>query len=94
MLYDPKWGQETKTGPSLQGLIAWLETQPPEEVYNWYDVRSCVICQYVCNCGCKPAAYWVFLDSDTRCAIGTRGGWTFGAALARARDVKLRLSNK
>jgi hypothetical protein len=42
MLYDPKWEktQETKVDPiSIAALIAWMETQNPEQNYNFHNWR-------------------------------------------------------
>lgn len=42
MLYDPKWEAQTKPDTfDLEGLISWLETQPPTMSYNYdcYDGR-------------------------------------------------------
>ena len=36
MLYDPKWEVKTKE-PSVEGLIAWLETKNPKQKYDYYD---------------------------------------------------------
>lgn len=45
MLFNPKW-----TKPeiySLEGLIAWLETKPSDETYDWFDIKSCLVSQYL-----------------------------------------------
>ena len=45
MLYDPKW--EVKADPfSLADFIAWLETQPADERYDWHDVHGCACARY------------------------------------------------
>jgi hypothetical protein len=47
MLYDPKWNK-----PSLAGLIAWLETMPPEGEYD-FDAcdGTCMLGQYMAHLG-------------------------------------------
>ena len=99
MLYDPKWEQPDRKyqGVSLRGLIAWLETMPPEGKYEYVLVYNCAAAQYLQSRGvpknksavdlkgaCYPShpAYW--LDNIVN---GTgEGGDTFGAALERARE--------
>ncbi len=103
MLYDKKWDQKVKeTELSLDGLIAWLETMPPEGEYDWYSIKGCVFCQYQ-----KAAGKWVkhiefeYLPesrydyhligaNNTETTSGTKADWTFGKALERARKVQAR----
>lgn len=48
MLYDPKWEQETKADPfSLESLIAWLETKPPQEKYDFCEWNNCLLAQWL-----------------------------------------------
>jgi hypothetical protein len=49
---------ETKRGgevgqPSLQGFIAWLETQDPEQQYQWSCSGECACAQYARHLGVK-----------------------------------------
>ncbi len=93
MLYDKKWDKKVKkTELSLDGLIAWLETMPPEGEYHWLSTQNCVFCQYQ-----KAAGKWdnhirfEYLPGDFRYnyhLIGAWGAWTFGKALERARNVQ------
>lgn len=49
MLFDPKWGNKE---PSLEGIIAWLETQPPETPYEFMNCKGqCLIGQYMTSIG-------------------------------------------
>lgn len=32
--------------PSLADMIAWLEMQPPEREYAWFDIEGCLVCAY------------------------------------------------
>lgn len=54
-LDQTNWNQETETKPdvfSLEGLIAWLETQPPEMTYRYVDVQGgCLIGLYASGMG-------------------------------------------
>lgn len=49
-LDSTNWSQtETETKPavfSLEGLIAWLETQPPKTKYEFVDNKDCLLCRY------------------------------------------------
>jgi hypothetical protein len=98
MLYDPKWEIQTKPDVfSLESLIAWLEKQPAGRKYDWYDINSCMVCQYLDDVCAKPdhpgsddfprvhSLDKVFIDPDEYHAVGLYGSWTFGAALSRAR---------
>ncbi len=94
MLYDPKWEKADKThaGVSLCGLIAWLETMPPHERYDFMNPYKCVLAQYQIAQGIPendPAvAVPVSSDgwlTDIVQSTGKHKDWTFGAALQRAR---------
>lgn len=89
MLYDPKW--EVKSDPlSLASLIAWLETMPADEKYDYCDPFNCLVGQYLNHHG--------FLRIGRSAEELRQLGWydivhhieesrerTFGAALKRAR---------
>jgi hypothetical protein len=94
LLYDPKW---EKTDPiSLESLIAWLEKQPEAQRYDFTNCRGgCLLGKYMASVGmawdmdvyedlahtmCPNAPYGHF-------PIGSELPHTFGAALARARDM-------
>lgn len=49
MLYDKRWDKttEVKSDPfSLDTLIAWLEKQPADTVYCYFDGGTCLLAQY------------------------------------------------
>lgn len=101
MLYDPKWDKtETKADPfSLESLIAWLEKQPAEATYDYGDSRQCMAAQCLRSHGVDESRYVGlsgyaledFFPGFRAIAIGdadiVSDGWTFGAALSRARAV-------
>lgn len=49
MFYDPQVKTDTglKNLVSLDGLIAWLEKQPPDSSYNWSNPSGCLIAQWL-----------------------------------------------
>lgn len=94
MLYNPKWLPETKPDVfSLESLIAWLEMQPADTKYDWYNINDCLMCRYLQAHGYLDPASRPGLHFDTIKNWGERGyydigltfPWTFGAALARAK---------
>lgn len=92
MLYDPKWEIKTKADPfSLEGFIGWLEKQPRDGAYHWYNIGDCVACKYLQAQGFSEP--WtipypsVFGGIETYQAVGRPMPWTFGAALSRARKA-------
>lgn len=99
MLYDPKWEVKTDS-PSLSGLIAWLEKQPPNKSYNWSDCEGhCLIGQYWGSIGisfgegCLMELNGQDLYGQLVCPNGSDGiaitrPHTFGAALERARAAQ------
>jgi len=90
-----RYGQKRKpqTEPTLDGLIAWLETQDPKSKYDYWDVDRCAIGQYLTSIGtshaeqdrkdCRLILYW----NSKIAASKTAAGETFGAALKRARRL-------
>jgi hypothetical protein len=97
MLYDKRWDQETKTKtPSLDGLIAWLETKDPSEKYDWGNCDgACLVHQYLTSCGIRQRDWSSFyfktqspLGDDQPTCIAFQSPHTFGAALSRARAVR------
>ena len=99
MLYDPKWETEVKADPfSLESLIAWLEKQPVDKVYDFNDCGGgCLLEQYAAamgipdECGRYGKLDDLFdrgVSPRHRPAIAVQKPWTFGAALARAKAVQ------
>lgn len=96
MLYNLKWGS-----PSLASFIAWLETKPSSEHYDFGDCKGgCLLGQYMAFIGIPwgkaspltwvdtpyfKTAEQVFGPLDNFPVLHSRP-WTFGAALARARE--------
>jgi hypothetical protein len=84
MLYDPKW--EKKVDPlSLDGVIAWLETQDPATEYDWSSTLNCLLCRYLKSQGWNLLAY-VSMATLTQSKAMERP-WTYGAALERFRKL-------
>jgi hypothetical protein len=94
MLYDPKWEKPKTKALTLAGLIAWLETQPAEGRYNYNCQNgSCLLDRYITSVTGKPsrptALHWDICGGESECSTITYNQpWTFGAALARAREVR------
>jgi len=100
MLYNPQWQDKVLHGISLRGLIAWLETMPPDQSYSYTDPFNCVLGQYlrstgnggIVNFSSDPVRTWLYFiasgyaraETDPR---ATPPAYTFGAALERARGV-------
>ena len=60
---------------SLEGLIAWLETQEPETQYDYCDPRGCLLCSYFRARG---------IDVNTLTILGIR---TFGGDTLRYPEI-------
>jgi hypothetical protein len=45
MLYNPSWDNPLQS--SLQDLISWLETQPANQEYTYFDSQNCLLCQFL-----------------------------------------------
>jgi hypothetical protein len=84
---------------SLAGLVAWLETQPAETAYNFWNCHGqCLLSTYLTVRGMvedSPGTNYIKLMRAT-CGYGVGGDpidvsgdkpWTYGAALARARAL-------
>lgn len=79
--------------PSMAGFLAFCESKPPEEEYNWLDNTNCACGQYAQSAGIF--ASW----RDTRnwespgwgvlniLASGVLGDTTFGAVAERVREA-------
>lgn len=84
---------------SLEGLIAWLETQPPETEYDFRDILDCLLCRYgraaglnVHSAGGSDIVRYRQDGSTERSAgfakdVASDLPWTYGAALTRARAL-------
>lgn len=89
---------------SLEGLIAWLETQDPETTYAFSLAQSCLVALYVEGVGGKfqrDALDPEYVVGNRRLSAWTHDmgrlidvavdvPWTFGAALDRARKLAAR----
>lgn len=86
---------------SLDGLIAWLEKQPPETEYNFKDTRDCLLCRYFRAMGLgdvRVGGTSVHIDGRhvefppamTNAAVRrpARGSWDYKTALATARSFR------
>ena len=80
---------------SLQGLIAWLETQPAETEYEYTNTSDCLLCRYFKARG-VPVSYmggvrWFDHTGNAHpLPDGLRAAphaHTYGAALARAKAL-------
>lgn len=64
MLHNPKWEARTKPDVfSLEGLIAWMEKQPPHEGYRYSCHGHCLLAQYFTAAGLQNVhmfsdAFW------------------------------------
>ena len=101
MLYDPRWEpKETKADPEFSGVrlsefIAWLETKPANEVYDYTQPRHCATGQFLTSRGAEevclslahPEAQWL----DKIVHPMQLEEITFGIALERARAYRASL---
>lgn len=73
---------------TLEAIIAWLATQPPEQDYVWQDPTECVVGRYLRDHGSSwgTVAYSTLPDYDF---VAGSKPWTFGAALERAKTLAL-----
>lgn len=94
MLMNPRWAI------SRQSFIGWLETQNPDQEYNWRDGDGrCLFGQYMQHLGI-PWSWETYQDIGVKLfgrwdgtsypnhGVAACAPWTFGAALARARAVE------
>lgn len=92
MLYDKRW--DRKSDPTVNDLIAWLETMPADEHYEYLDPSACLLGQYLRSVGVADVGFASCqLDANPkfcRIAFGPQGDGphTFGAALERAREYQ------
>ena len=84
-------GNETK--PTLDGLIEWLEGEPPEMKYHYLDHHDCLAARYFRSIGqpYNPVVIDKCSPKDPRAQIenvGCNGGSTYRTALAYARALR------
>jgi hypothetical protein len=100
MLYDPSKEHKTERAK----LIAWLETQPAEQTYNWYSSRRCLMGKYYWGTATMKEKFYHFMGWGScyrfttfhePCGsmtdyvyIGSTKPWTMGDALQRAKNVE------
>ncbi len=82
---------------SLEGLISWLEMQPPETKYDYADPRKCLLLQYfkVRGVQAKGVAMNYWRDHADRKhdfpyemkQVAENYPWTYAAALTCAREL-------
>jgi hypothetical protein len=86
MLFDPKWERRA----ILRELIAWLDTKPAAEKYNWSNIHFCACAQFF-----DVGSQWTMLNGIIKNNTGldlnelARGekapqDWTFGKLRQRA----------
>jgi hypothetical protein len=85
MLYRPKWDNQA-SAITLEGLIAWLETQDPEQTYDSSDHTVCMVAQFCKTIGVEPPLVLTGDIADIAFS-GKEIPCTFGDALVRARKI-------
>lgn len=76
---------------SVAAIIAWLETKDPIEEYDYVWHEECLAGQYLRANGLVPISdLWNSPYQNLyHISIGEHKEWTFGAALARAKQIQL-----
>lgn len=88
MLYDPKWQRPAQ--PTVDDLILWLETQPADKTYEWFNLSRCLLCQYLDARGFPHRGnYWHIAQKLGMEDVAGTEPYTFGAALERARSSRM-----
>ena len=94
MFVETKKEGEAPTKPdgtlTLRGLIAWLETQPPDKSYEYSDCNGgCLVGQYAASQGRDWYRDGVVVDRAFGLLnyIACDANHTFGGALQRAKNV-------
>jgi hypothetical protein len=103
MFFDPGTKTETKADPlTLPAFIAWLEKQPAEQTYCYFDNGRCLVSQYMSaalgrHIEVDPVSYWdagtwksadIFKLPIFFDEVANDIDRTFGAALDRARAMR------
>ena len=85
---------------SVEGLLAWLDTQDPATEYDYFDTDDCLLCRYGRARGLKVKwaggnsirigriRHEVFPENTF---IACADPWTYGAAAQRCRDYLARV---
>jgi hypothetical protein len=96
MLYNPSWNR-FKDILSVNSLIQWLETQPPDGRYSYINEKDCMLCRYFRDMGLEKVIVDPFRvghsggefelpQSLDKISMGSgQYDWSFGGALERAR---------
>lgn len=93
LLFPPNKVEVKPYTRDIDGLIAWLETQPHDRAYDWYNICGCLVRAFLvegCGAAMRPsgsaeASYdGVFPSVEVYHEIGRKGEWTMGKALSRA----------
>ena len=77
---------------TLASFIAWLEKQPSDKQYDWFNISTCVVRQYLRAKGFeqpRPLSS-VFPSLEAYWRVGFTQPWTYGAVLVRAREEEER----
>lgn len=104
MLYNKNWNKAVPTTDpmSMDGLIAWLETKPPDEFYQYTDSSKCLLGQWVKHLDCtarnmaEPMNSFVYqvhgqvvnFKHTPFNYVASNQGSTFGGALRVARGYR------
>jgi len=74
---------------SLEGLIAWLETQNPETEYDYTDISDCLLTRWMRASGQRDFGFSGSPDHTANRFTVAAGNFphTYGAALRRARKL-------
>ena len=76
---------------TLEALADWLERQPPEKEYDWFDCANCALGQYARSLGLTyeelPLTFRYDGNGVTTSLDLLEEVETFGKAAARARKV-------
>jgi hypothetical protein len=75
---------DTEKAKTLEALIDWLETKPPEATYRYGDSRECLAAQYNQHIGAKydvPALHWMPFDGGDLKSEPWDPSWGFNKKL-------------
>jgi hypothetical protein len=103
MLWDPKKDKVNGLEYTLDHLISWLETMPPEETYSYSNSEWCALCQFLKSQGHPHPIVntfrWGRFSPETEESLplhfdwissgdGSGHSWSYGAMLERAKVVR------